>query len=172
MGREIRRVPANWEHPQRNDSYRPLYQNDFDRSYKDWEKELAEWYEEYRAFEKGKVFSYKDKSYSKEAGDTYEDWAGEPPTAPSPYNYMPKGEWWQAFENVSKGTPITPAFETKEELKKWMCENPDFWGRQWSVDAVENFVKEDGYLPSGIITGGKMYRPEQQYRLVSNPTSK
>jgi hypothetical protein len=82
MGREIRHVPANWKHPKRINQYdnkeefRPLYQRDFKESYLDFKKELKEWYREQEAFEKGKIFSYNDRIYSKVNGNTYEDWAG------------------------------------------------------------------------------------------------
>jgi len=92
MGREIRHVPANWEHPKRiskysgREEYRPLFQHDFIIAYKCFKKELKEWYQEQAEFENGKVFSYADETYSKANGNTYEDWAGNPPSPPNPYN--------------------------------------------------------------------------------------
>lgn len=165
MGREIRRVPANWQHPKQGSNYRPLL-SDFESHYSDWKEELKTWRKERDEFKNGKSFSYDGVVYSKANGNTYEDWAGEEPERPRKSDFMPKGKWWQAFENVSEGTPITPPFATKEELKKWMCENRDFWGRSWPAEAVEKFVK-DLWAPSGIMAGGKFYRPEEQYLLES-----
>ena len=170
MGREIRHVPKNWEHPKRINKYddregfRPLYQGNFEESYSDFEKELKEWYQEYEAFEKGKTFSSRDKIYSKENGNTYEDWEGEPPNPPNPYDYMPCGKWYQLFENVSEGTPLSPPFETKEELIEWLANNPDFWGHQWTRAQAEGIVKCE-YSPSMIITNGKLYTSEEAAEL-------
>ncbi len=69
---------------------------------------------------------------------------------------MPKGEWYQLFEGVSEGTPLSPAFKTGEELVEWLSNNKDFWGTQWTKHQAQKIV-ELGYSPSGIMTGGKMY---------------
>lgn len=172
MGREIRHVSKNWEHPKRINKYnseegfRPMYDHDFKESYIDFEKDLKEWYQEYEAFEKGKIFELKHKNevYSKANGNTYEDWAGEPPSPPNPYNYMPTGEWYQLFENVSEGTPLSPPFETKEELVEWLTNNPDYWEHQWTKGQAEGVVNCE-YSPSMIMTGGKLYTSEEAAEL-------
>lgn len=53
MGREIRRVPPNWDHPkeERYDystgaidvGYSPLFDRDAEESWKDWLEEFEEW---------------------------------------------------------------------------------------------------------------------------------
>ena len=170
MGREIRHVPKNWEHPKRinkwdnKEGFRPMYDHDFKESYLDFEKELKEWYQEQEAFENGKEFKCKDKIYSKVNGNTYEDWSGEPPSPPNPYDYMPSGEWYQLFENVSEGTPLSPPFETEEELVEWLVSNKDFIGHQWTKEQAEGMIK-CGYSPSMIITGGKLYTSEEAAEL-------
>jgi len=168
VGREIRHVPENWEHPKKIDEYtgekrfRPLFQQDFKKAYSDFKKELKEWYREQDAFENGKVFELKSKNrvYSKENGNTYEDWAGEPPSPPSPYDYMPKGNWYQLFENVSEGTPLSPPFATKKELVEWLVNNPDYCGHQWTKGQAEGIVKCE-YSPSMAIIGGKLLKSEE-----------
>jgi len=143
-----------------------MYQQDFTEAYKDFEKDLKEWYQEQEAFENGKVFELKSKNkiYSKANGNTYEDWAGEPPSPPSPYDYMPIGEWYQLFETVSEGTPLSPPFEKPEELVKWLTNNTDYWGHAWTKTQAEGIVKL-GWSPSGIMANGKYYTSEEAVEL-------
>ena len=170
MGREIRNVPINWEHPKKKDRYtdkeifRPMYQRDFRQDYFDWEKEINQWYIEQEAFEKGKIFSYGDKVYSKEKGNTYEDWAGAPWAPPNPYDYMPEGPWFQLYENVSEGTPISPPFSTKEALVEWLTNNPDYWGNQWTKEQAEGILKCE-YTPSMVMTNGRLYNSQEAAEL-------
>jgi hypothetical protein len=73
-------------------------------------------------------------------------------------------EWWQVYETVSEGTPVTPPFATKEELIEYLVEHGDFWDQRnrhdyrcyvdpgcyppWSRKAATTFVMEDGWCPS------------------------
>src|SRR5437588_10300154 len=78
MGREIRRVPENWEHPkqikQRLDrggykvveEYRPMYQNaTFEEAVKEFEKEVKDWLEGYKHWQEG-VYFYGEEKETKE----------------------------------------------------------------------------------------------------------
>lgn len=67
----------------------------------------------------------------------------------------PKGPGWQVWETVSEGSPISPVFSTPEELIEWLTQPGE--RRGYSRDAAENFVRGDGWVPSMITTGGKMY---------------
>jgi len=167
VGREIRKVPKKWKHPKEVDKYngkegyRPMVDYDFNKSYKEWEKELEDWFKEYDAFEnKGKEFKYKERVYSKKNGDTYEDWAHEPPSPPNPYDFIPEGKWFQLFENVSEGTPLSPPFATKKELVEWLTNNNDYWGNSWTKEEAEAMVKQE-YAPSMIVKGGKVYNSQK-----------
>jgi hypothetical protein len=71
-------------------------------------------------------------------------------------NAIPKGDWYQLYEGVSEGTPLSPAFSTKEELINWLKNNKDYWDKQWTENQARKIV-ELGYSPSGIMTGGKFY---------------
>lgn len=196
MGREIRRVPANWQHPKYvreglrgvSVEYRPMYQRDYQEDYEYAQKEIKEWFERQELWNKGiyrdwngkemptseamKMFldsieedrkkmqfseSYKKAERMKyETGHCFwEDVAGKVPRLPNPDDYMPEGEWYQLFENVSEGTPITPAFATKEELIDWLANNKDFWGEQWTREQAEGMLKSN-YAPSFVITNGVM----------------
>jgi len=141
MGRELRMVPPNWEHPKKCDgrTYEPLFDG--------FENILAE-------FEK----DIKEKGLRK----TVEHWC----EGPNPECYVEYKEedatWYQLYENVSEGTPITPPFETKEELVDYLVENGDFWEYSWDREAAENIVGT-GYAPSMIMAGGKTYAPNEQH---------
>ena len=38
--------------------------------------------------------------------------------------------WWQLYENVSEGTPLSPPFPTKECLRAWLLTYGDDWERR------------------------------------------
>jgi len=121
VGREVRRVPANWEHPKRsNGQYIPL--NDgYTKRLHDWEEGKSQW-------EKG---LYSDFSGGWEPiseayrGQTWEEYDGE---RPDPKDYMP--DWpederthWQMYEDTSEGTPISPVMPDPESLARWLADN-------------------------------------------------
>lgn len=150
MGREIRRVVPNWEHPKRTkfnpfkmreeESYQPLY----DRSY----REAAQtWREEFAAWESGER-----QAYFAEKGVDYEFWDydGMPPDKEY---YRPDWKpeemtWFQVYETVSEGTPVTPPFATKEELIDYLAANGDFWDQDrgdgaWKRENAEDFIQRE-----------------------------
>ena len=125
MGREIRRVPSDWQHPKRaNGNYIPLHDG--------YEKAVAEWDEENDQWEKGfvrdwskhpeRAFKPKDETST----GTYEEYAGDRPEAG---DYMLVGHSAESrthlmmYEDCSEGTPISPAFATPEELAHWLADN-------------------------------------------------
>lgn len=172
MSREIRRVPANWDHPQKEhkysgkQEYRSLMQWDYKEELETFFEDLKKYYKEYEEFETGEVFwEWKEYQKSKAQGHTYEDWAWKPPTPPNPYDYMPTGEWYQLFQTVSEWTPLSPPFETKWELIDWLSNNKDYWDTQWSPEWAKHIV-ESGWAISGVMVGGKIYRPEEQHLLI------
>lgn len=74
----------------------------------------------------------------------------------------------ETYETVSEGTPITPPFETKEELVEWMSNNKDFWGYQWTKEQAENFVINTGWAMSGIIKNGEI---KKGYEVINEQES-
>ena len=96
MGREIRRVPANWEHPRRKCDHSPwaggcdqakrnggkCYQPLYDR---DYESEVAEWVENHNLWLRGEHPDQKDGSGSE--CKYYAEWNGN---APDVEYYHPK----------------------------------------------------------------------------------
>ncbi|TIW20139.1 MAG: hypothetical protein E5V63_32185 [Mesorhizobium sp.] len=152
MGREVRMVPASWEHPKytKEDApgpyavgrYRPMLGASFAEACRQWEEEdLPEWIEGERLWrEEGLTKStYRGirtiaqtvadaEEYRRPENPTYEWWAGERPKKPQIEDYMP--DWPDAerthfmmYEDTSEGTPISPAFATPEELARWLADN-------------------------------------------------
>ncbi|MEW8051290.1 MAG: hypothetical protein AB2754_15910 [Candidatus Thiodiazotropha endolucinida] len=123
MGREVRRVPKDWQHPKNEHGhYIPLYDGaDFSRQVKEWDEGAAKWAEGLRDDWSGGWTPLEDD----EKDMTFEDWCGPRPEAK---DYMP--EWPERdrthlmmYEDTSEGTPISPAFETPEELARWLADN-------------------------------------------------
>lgn len=104
MGREIRRVPPNWEHPKdENGQYKPLSKN------------------------------RKSKKHT----------------------------WFQVYETTSEGTPVTPAFETEQELIEHLIQygeslNPYNSG-PINKESAENFVLRTQWAPSLTIKNGEIF---------------
>jgi len=125
MGREVRRVPADWQHPKHwicgmcglEERYKPLFPGErYQPAVDEWDEGLVAW-------KRGEVPKYANAEDCKTM--TYEQWAGQRPHRD---DYMPN---WPAeqrthlmmYEDTSEGTPISPAFETPEELARWLVDN-------------------------------------------------
>ena len=156
MGREIRKVPANWEHPKTTrwdyrlqkevEYYKPLYE-DREAALKSFAADI----------EKMGLAKAIDHHGGGPKSDDYVDFEGKEAT------------WWQVYETVSEGTPVTPPFETREELVEYLVENGDFWDQKrrsegntimpcepWSRRNAEAFVMGSGWAPSMVIDNGKI----------------
>lgn len=102
MGREVRRVPGDWQHPKRDGGqFVPLHDG--------YESDKAEFL---------KILEE----------DGYEEAVGYFGGAPNPEDYMP--DWPEAerthlmmYEDTTEGTPISPAFEKPEDLARWLADN-------------------------------------------------
>lgn len=158
MGREIRKVIPNWEHPRQQCEHspwkggcddaklnggkcaQPLYDHDYESTAEEWLKGLAAW-------EAGE-----DPDRAQQEKDDghriyFWEWEGTPPAREY---YRPKwteeeATWFQVYETVSEGTPVTPAFATKEELVDYLVAKGDYWDQHrgdggWSRKNAEAFV--------------------------------
>lgn len=212
MGREIRRVPQNWQHPKRiveksngaiEEVYRPMLgHTTFEEAVEEFHKELAEWMAGYRLWQEGEYKSYDGKQEGRDfvlerwandlekerkkygfpdsyrAADTlryttgmcqWKDINGEPPRYPDPDGYFPSwpedvATWFQVYETVSEGTPVSPPFATQAELVEYLVANGDFWDQKrrkegrggidcdpWTREQAERFVYGSGWTPSLIV---------------------
>ena len=122
MGREVRRVPPNWEHPRyfseeitpghnypRAGDFKPLVDMTFDDA-------MNEWIEGWRMWQAGSHPDQLNPRLSTD-GDEFWNWNGGPP-APDSHRraFREEPSWYQLYQTVSEGTPVTPPFSTPEEL--------------------------------------------------------
>lgn len=161
MGREIRRVPPNWEHPKEYRRHGYDYKPLLDKSY---DVDAKRWLDNCLAWAKGE---HRDQ-LNLDPGETrptyYWEWNGRPPD-PESYVKYDKDDavctWWQCYETVSEGTPVSPPFATAEELIDYLATNGDFWEQSRAAEeqrplqlpqrsTVEKFVY-GGWAPSIVI---------------------
>lgn len=146
MGREVRMVPADWQHPKHEgtDRYIALFEGaDLADRQSDWDAEAAKW-------AAGEFPDYADEADRKRS---YAEWAGE---RPDPADYMPV--WADAerthcmmYEDTSEGTPISPAFATPEELAHWLADNgASSFGRDTATYEQWLYICKGGWVPSMI----------------------
>ena len=135
MGREVRRVPKDWQHPK-----------DEGGNY----IQLLEGYEE----DKEEFLSIFKKQGLQEALE----WMG----APNKDDYMP--EWpeeekthIQMYQNVSEGTPISPVMDAPENLARWLADNnaSAFGSSTATYEQWLNMIKL-GHAMSMVITDGEI----------------
>ena len=165
MGREIRRVAPNWDHPKNDeDRYRPLYDEDY-------ETVITEWINNHNLWMAGQhphqlnldLATAKKYKY-------FAQYEGNPPDVEY---YRPKWApeemtWFQLYETVSEGTPLTPPFATKEELVEYLVANGDFWYRKpWPRSNAERMVKEEWALSFVVdASTGRMAANEEALALL------
>ena len=97
MGREVRRVPATWEHPKdASGNYVPMHEH----------------------------FTYNDEEVEEGLRDGW--LSGSPPHYDVPVMpQWPDSErtHYQMYEDTSEGTPISPIMESPETLARWLVDN-------------------------------------------------
>lgn len=141
MGREVRRVPADWQHPkyEQHEIYdRPYLSGRFKPLNKDYAEDAKNFLS--MANEKG----------LQEAIEYYG-------RAPDKNNYMP--DWPESecthlmmYENTSEGTPISPAFDTPEGLARWLADNnASAFGASGATYEQWLATAKRGWAPSAIM---------------------
>ncbi|KVV07406.1 hypothetical protein [Burkholderia ubonensis] len=143
MGREVRKVPADWRHPtDAQGHYIPLFDGaTYAKRVSDWDMNAAKWAEGMRDDFNGGWQPLDEK----ERAMSYADWDGE---RPNPEHYMPQWSGEQAthlmmYEDTTEGTPISPAFATAEALARWLADNGASWfaGEGVSYDAWLSIIQ-------------------------------
>ncbi len=141
MGREIRRVPKDWQHPEKwGGEYLPLYDEDYETGSAKYTQRLADFENDVGG----------DRTRAAERGCfTLEVWDGGPPD-PGYYRAAWDDEptHYQIYETVSEGTPTSPVFASLDEMLAWLI------GEGYSDYAARKFVKA-GWAPS------MMFSPER-----------
>jgi hypothetical protein len=150
MSREVRKVPADWQHPK--DALTGRYAALFDGA--TLEGVLAGWDRDVAAWERGDFPAYASEEARKL---TFAEWGDE---RPNPKDYMPAwppelATHFMMYETTSEGTPISPAFATPEELSRWLVDNKAsaFGGMTASYEAWLR-VARGGFACSAIMTDG------------------
>ena len=142
MGREIRRVPADWEHPRdKEGQYIPLHD-------KDYETAAQEWTALFLAWENGTA---EDRKRGESCGCRYLwEWQGPPDE-----ETHRKRKWtaeeathYQVYETVSEGTPVSPVFASLPDMVEWLV------GEGFTWTAAERFA-HDGWAPSFMMQQDK-----------------
>lgn len=155
MGRAVRRVPADWQHPEIEKpdwrtgrmikSYQPMFDRPFGPA-------MQEWYEEWQKWERGERPEYCSEEAAKMS---YLEWNGGPP---DPAYYRP--DWPEKsrtqlmmYEDTTEGTPISPAFVTPEELARWLSDTgaSAFASETASYEAWLNIAR-GGWAPSMVFS--------------------
>ena len=141
MGREVRMVPADWVHPHYeewtgNIGPKPLHKSDWYQSNHDGFIEKLN---------KEGLQAAIDEYGAVDINDYMPQWRPEECT-----HYM-------MYENTSEGTPISPAFETPEELARWLDDN----NASAFADHTATYeqwlrVAKGGFAPSAVMQGGVM----------------
>lgn len=171
MGREIRRVPPKWQHPTIERYGRVDMQPMYDRTFIEAE---IEWLEAFDRIRRGEMSDLERECYPHGVCE----WANDE-TPPDPAYYRPwsddEATWFQLWETVSEGTPVTPPFEIEEELISYLAEHGDFWDQKrctepswptlyggvpgvsgWGRERAARFVIGPGWAPSFVAKGGVM----------------
>jgi hypothetical protein len=168
MGRELRRVPPNWQHPKNpcnhfckpncnGEHYQPMDNETFESAAKNWKEKFLSW-------EQGKRPDYCDEEHTKLE---YWEWVSNPPDRKYYRPYKDEeATWYQVYETVSEGTPVTPPFATQQELVEYLINHGDSWDQEllakgdswgrkgWPKEEAEKFVYGDGWAPSMVMENG------------------
>lgn len=176
MGREIRRVPLDWQHPRYTEEdmaarpyirnwtsprYKPLFEGTgLKRSTEEWDAGFKEWC----AGERLTVEKDDPDLAAKYEGlsdlDSYNEYHGE---KPNPSDYTPawtpeEAVGYQVYETVSEGTPVSPVFKTTDEIIAWLTGPRGGPDDPWdncgqTLEAAKKFL-EWGSAPSMVIVRG------------------
>lgn len=132
MGREIRMVPENYEHPKNNHgNYDPLFNGIDYKSDVDEFMEIA----------------------NKDGVQEAIDYMGCPDKANYMSNTNPdENTHLMMFEDTSEGTPLSPAFKEPEELARWLADNnaSSFGSSTATYEQWLGMIKA-GWAPSAVM---------------------
>lgn len=171
-------VPPNWDHPKEQmrdgrTDYRPMYSRRFDDDVAEWKDGYAKWEAGLRPGKNGwqpkAEWDFAD-IYADSPNQEWWEYHGLPPVDRNMYRPWTDDEatWYQVWETVSEGTPVTPPFPTKAGLVDYLVANGDFWDQKrredkargrfvgmncdpWGREQAEAFVNS-GWAPSLVVT--------------------
>lgn len=148
MGCEIRKVPKDWEHPQEwNTLYNEMKNKPlFEGKNGAFKKDAGEWMEGCIKWHQGIHPDQKEEAYDNKNKYCWE-WFGSPP---EPKEYMPdfgdNATHLMLFETTSEGTPISPAFETLDEVCQYAENNCFTFAKHKTTKERWKEMLEDGFV--------------------------
>lgn len=139
MGREVRRVTNDWEHPRDSDGHlKPQLGGAYQDAADDWLERLSRW-------ESGE-----NPDRAKYGFRYLWDWDSGPPSKES-YMYDTPPDpasltHLMLYETTSEGTPLSPAFKTLDEIAAWAAVNATTFAHFKSTK--EEWIKmlDDGFV--------------------------
>lgn len=146
MGRELRMVPADWQHPEDAEgNYTPLKAGSYAVAAARWDEGAAKWADGLR-----ESWDEPRRWVPIEPDCTHYSWAEWTNPRPLAAAYMPN--WsdderthYMMYEDTSEGTPISPAFASGEELARWLTDT--------GASAFADFTLDyDGWM--SFVNGG------------------
>jgi hypothetical protein len=160
MGREVRRVPATWDHPRNaKGDYIPLHDG-FTKCLESYKEDALQWAlgNQRDWFTAGDERKYKPRGADSD-GMPFEEWDGPMPVAD---DYMP--DWpdaerthLQMYEDTTEGTPISPVMPTPEALARWLADHgASAFGAMTATYKQWLGICRGGYAPGMVIAGGVM----------------
>lgn len=183
MGIEVRRVTPDWGHPTKQarerdsgciayqperdwDMWQPQHDQDWLTAFREWWVGSVKWW-----LAKWLSLPFVLLGWMKRppGGWTYSSYAEEYGECPPYWGSMYRRERWkkgdrthiQLYETVSEGTPISPHFETSDELAKWCAaQTKEVWvgTSGMTVEDWKAFFAKGGWAPSGVYTQSKGYQ--------------
>jgi hypothetical protein len=157
MGREVRRVPKDWEHPKDNKGNHEPLDGKFTKRSMEWREGQNQWIKGLREsfVDYPKIEWVPIEGEDKEL--TYAEYAGD---RPRKEHYMP--EWteeekthYQMYETCSEGTPISPVMAAPEELAAWLVDNDasSFGSQTASYESWLSIAKGNDVCSAALIPG-------------------
>jgi hypothetical protein len=128
MGREVRRVPASWEHPQdEHGNYIPMHEHAPEYSV--------------GVLEEGIRDGWLREEFPHTSVSIMPNWWDEDRTH------------YQMYEDVTEGTPISPVMESPEALARWLADNnaSAFADMTASYEQWLKMITGPGVVCSGIL---------------------
>jgi hypothetical protein len=151
MGREIRRVPPDWQHPKalkyvpnhdwreagswvETDDFQPLYDQDYGTEAQAWLAEFDQW---------------RSGTHPEQDADIPYFWDYSSPPAEERYRQRKwtaeEATHYQIYETVTEGTPVSPIFASLDDMIEWLVE-----GQVNSRPAAEAFARM-GWAPTMLL---------------------
>lgn len=162
MSREVRMVPATWQHPTEWGTdwrtnrpkirFKPLFRSEYAERAAEWEEEFLHW-------QRGEVRNWSTKGWEAKSPSalqckSFEEWHGGRPVEADYMPSFPEGTatHLMMYETTTEGTPISPAFATPEELARWLADNnASAFGEDGASYAHWLTVARGGWAPSAVI---------------------